>query len=126
MDDLYRMWGASGPQASVVGRHLLRHAVYRCLDDAGRPLRVREIVADLDRRGLVTWRRASQAVSDVLRTEVRAGRVERISRGVYSLARDDPSHRRYVDRALGELRTHPDRRSAAGTPHSVRVLRGPG
>lgn len=111
---------ASTPTTTVLGRHLLRHAVYRLLARSERPMRVSEIVTAPAAGGYVTRRPPSRAVSDVLRTEVRAGRVDRIRRGTYAVhAPVDRAHLRYVDRALGELARHPHRRSASGTPAGV-------
>lgn len=121
--DLHRMWRRSTPGCTVLGRHLLRHALYRILVDLGGELSVGELVEHLTGRGYTTWRQPSRAVSDVLRTEVRRGRVERVRRGVYRAARVDRAHLRYVDRALAELHLQPDERSAAGTPSRVRQHR---
>jgi hypothetical protein len=123
MLDVDRMWQESGDGTVVLGRHLLRHATYGVLARAGAPLRVGEIVGELNRSGFVTWRPSSRAVSDALRTEVRRGRVIRLRRGVYVVERVDEAHLRYVDRVLGELRRPPEQRQASGTPWAIRRQR---
>lgn len=48
---------------------------------------VQELIGDLARWGLVPADRPSKLVSDVLRSEIRKGRVERLIRGHYRVAR---------------------------------------
>ncbi len=113
-DDLTTMYRASRPGAVVLGRFLLRHALYEVLARSGTEMRVAELVRELRRSGYVTWRPPSRAVSDVLRTEVRHGRVRRTGRGRYRLAYLDRAHLRHVRRCLAELHRHPRNRTANG------------
>jgi hypothetical protein len=123
MLDVNAMWQQSTSTTVVLGRHLLRHAVCLVLVDACGPLSVAEIVEHLRRRGYATLRTPSRAVSDALRTEVRSGRAERVERGVYRALRVDRPHLRHVRRCLAEVRRHPTRRWATGTPWEVRHQR---
>jgi hypothetical protein len=92
------------PTRTPLKRHWLRHAVFLVLHDVGRPMQVRELVAELARRGLTTVRTTeSRAVSDALRAEVRAGRVRRIGWGRYVMARSTSGHVRYARRCVDEV-----------------------
>jgi hypothetical protein len=61
----------------------VRALVLDVLSSTEAPVRVRELVAVLSAHGLETVAPASQAVSNLLRAELAAGRVERTARGVY-------------------------------------------
>jgi hypothetical protein len=84
-------------------RHHLRHAICLELVEANRAMRVAEIVSRLEARGYRLRGRPTQAVSDVLRTEVRAGRAIKLDHGVYAPGRVTRSHIRYARRCLLEL-----------------------
>jgi hypothetical protein len=64
-------------------RSNLRHAICLLLLERRQPMRVAEIAAVLEGRGYLLRGRPSQAVSDVLRTEVRCGRVLKLDHGLY-------------------------------------------
>lgn len=64
----------------------VRRAVLGVLLRAGRPLSVVEVVAELQRE--IPDAVSGKRVADVLRFQVSAGRVQRVTRGVYQL---DPS-----------------------------------
>ena len=51
--------------------------------DAGRPVRVKELVEALHDRGFAVAGRRSKVISDGLRWEVARGRVQRLGRGLY-------------------------------------------
>jgi hypothetical protein len=70
----------------ISGREL-REAIAMVLRDVGRPVNINEIHRMLLARGLTTEGRASKAISDALRTEVMAGRLTRLERGIYDLPR---------------------------------------
>jgi hypothetical protein len=61
----------------------LRYVLANELQNSRRPLSVSELADRLQRRGFTFAGRPSKAISDSLRTEVRKGRAQRISRGVY-------------------------------------------
>jgi hypothetical protein len=84
-------------------RHHLRHAICLVLVEERRALRVAEIVDRLYSRGYRLRGRPTQAVSDVLRTEVRAGRVVKLDYGLYAPGLVSRSHLRYARRCLIEL-----------------------
>ena len=85
-------------------RHELRHAICLILVGEQRALKVSEIVAVLQQAGYQLRGRPTQAVSDVLRTEVAAGRAHRIDHGVYVAGHVSPGHLRYARRCLAERR----------------------
>jgi hypothetical protein len=66
----------------VCGREL-REAIATVLRGVDRPVNISEIHRMLLARGLTTEGRASKAISDALRTEVVAGRLTRLERGLY-------------------------------------------
>ena len=61
----------------------LRYVLANELQNSGRPLSVAELADRLQRRGFTFAGRPSKAISDSLRTEVRKGRAQRITRGIY-------------------------------------------
>ncbi len=61
----------------------LRYVLANELQNSRQPLTVSDLTERLQRRGFTFAGRPSKAISDSLRTEVRKGRVRRISRGVY-------------------------------------------
>jgi hypothetical protein len=61
----------------------VRALILDILSSTDAPVRVRELVAVLSAHGLETAAPASQVVSNLLRAERAAGRVERTARGVY-------------------------------------------
>ena len=65
------------------GRLAVRALILDVLSSTEAPVRVRELVAVLSAHGLETTAPASQLVSNLLRAERAAGRVERTARGVY-------------------------------------------
>lgn len=62
---------------------------------AGRPLRVEEVVEELHRAGVRPSERLTkserQTIGDLLAYQVRAGRVRRVSRGVYAVVPESMS-----------------------------------
>jgi len=85
----------------IAGREL-RWVLTVCLFDRG-PSSVPELVTMIDRSGFVLTGRASKAVSDALRWEIKHGRVRRLGRGVYgpaSIPRQTLSWRRARVREL--------------------------
>jgi hypothetical protein len=83
----------------VAGREL-RYRVTLLLLEARRPLTVRELLAALDRAGHDVAGRPSKTVSDILRSEIRRGRVERTARSTYAVRRIPPSTVRWMRRWL--------------------------
>ena len=84
-------------------RHWLRHAVLLVLVDAGRVLTVAEIVEELRRRDLAPFRTpASRAVSDAMRWDIRAGRIERVGWGRYVATRPTAGHVAYARRVIDD------------------------
>jgi hypothetical protein len=86
-------------------RSHLRHAICLVLVERRRPMRVADIADELERRGFRLRGRPTQAVSDVLRTEVRCGRVVKVDHGVYIAGHISRDRVRYAERGLRELRT---------------------
>jgi hypothetical protein len=83
----------------VAGREL-RYRVTLVLLDARRPLTVRELLAALDRGGYDVAGRPSKTVSDILRSEIRRGRVVRSARSTYVVRTIPPSTVRWMRRWL--------------------------
>jgi hypothetical protein len=69
-------------QAALSGRSL-RYLLTIVLTDAGRPMRLAELVDAVHRAGFAIAGRESKTVSDALRWEVSKGRVRRAGRSVY-------------------------------------------
>jgi hypothetical protein len=86
-------------------RSHLRHAICLLLLECGRPMKVADIATELTSRGYRLRGRPTQAVSDVLRTEVRCGRAVKVDHGTYMAGKVTPGHIRYAERRLHELRT---------------------
>ena len=78
----------------------LRYCLLTVLHDAARPMRIRELIGELERFGLVVGGRdPHKTVGDVLRYEVGLGRVRRVERGMYRIGEIRPvttanAHRR--------------------------------
>jgi len=70
--------------ARTTGREL-RYRLCVLLLEAGRPLKVADLLARLDASGWVFSQRASKVVSDALRCEVEHGRAVRVGRATYAL-----------------------------------------
>jgi hypothetical protein len=68
-------------------------------------MKVADIARELERQGYRLRGRPTQAVSDVLRTEVRSGRVVKVDHGVYIAGHVSRQRVRYAERRLRELRT---------------------
>ncbi|HKY16916.1 MAG TPA: hypothetical protein VJM33_18460 [Microthrixaceae bacterium] len=81
-------------------RHHLRHAICLMLHQHRRAMKVSDIVALLELAGHQLRGRPTQAVSDALRTEVRAGRVVKLDHGTYAPGVATPAHLRYATRSL--------------------------
>jgi hypothetical protein len=94
-------------------RHYLRYAICLLLVAERGPLRVAEIAAALQAQDYRLRGRPTQAVSDVLRTEVRAGRALKLDHGLYVAGIVSRSHLRYARRCLIELARRP---AIAATP----------
>ena len=109
---------------TYVAHRLIRHAVLVVLVDAGRPLTVAEIGARLRAAGIEPSRQpASRAISDAMRTDIKAGRVARLGWGRYCAARPTAGHVRYARRRVREAL-----RDGSGTdgPTMATVDRGSG
>lgn len=78
----------------------LRYAIVLVLLDAGRPLRVTELVDQLERLGLQTIGRPGKTVADAIRWEVRRGRVRQLGRGLYGPGRVPRSTMYHMRRRL--------------------------
>jgi hypothetical protein len=81
----------------------LRYLVSLHLIDAGSPQTVRQLVAAIEAKGYVIGGRASKTMSDTLRTEVRRGRVIRVSRGRYAAGRTPRSTVWWMRKRISEL-----------------------
>lgn len=76
---------ADGPTLRVVSGRALATAATDLLGATGQTLTIAEIERLLRLQGLLPEGRASSAISNALRGEVRAGRVARVHRGCYRL-----------------------------------------
>ena len=91
------------------GRNL-RYSLLTVLHDAARPMRIAELIAELQRLGLVIGGRdPHKTVGDVLRYEVGRGRIRRVERGVYRIGEIRPAptvyrHRRRLQDLVAEGR----------------------
>jgi hypothetical protein len=74
-----------GWSRAVIGGEELRLVLLDVLELLGRAASVGELVRLLAFHGFTTAGRPSQSVSNALSVELRAGRVQRVGRGVYSL-----------------------------------------
>lgn len=85
----------------IAGREL-RYRLTMLLREAHRPLTVRELLETLDQADHAVAGRPSKTVSDALRWEIRRGRVVRVGRSTYAIARIPPSTLRWIRRWLDE------------------------
>jgi hypothetical protein len=123
----YRWPWVLGGAGELRGRPL-RYLLTTILQEADRALTVRELVGCCEREGVVFDGRGSKIVSDALRWEVGWGRVVRIGRGVYRVARVARSTRYWIGRRvrdirdyLARLRTRDDTAAVPGVSSGPRV-----
>ncbi len=86
----------------IADRYILLEAMMR----ARTPMSIAELVETLESRGVQTGPSANKWVSDLLRSDLRRGRVVRVSRGLYGLGVMPPSTASYKRRSGRGLRTH--------------------
>lgn len=101
MADWYQRYG----RGQVRGRDL-RYILTTLLREAGRPLRVAELVVLCEGEGIVFTGRPSKVISDALRWEIGWRRVARLSRGVYRYMAAPRSTRYWIGRRVRQLRLY--------------------
>ena len=82
----------------------LRYALTLALLEAGRPMTIRELLAEARRQDLFVSGRPSKVVSDALRWEIRHRRVVRVRRGVYAVGHIPRSTQWWIRARLAERR----------------------
>jgi hypothetical protein len=82
----------------------LRYVLTVMLLDAGGPLSIAELLAELTRAGLALRGRPGKTVSDALRWEVGKGRVVRIGRATYAPGRMPRSTQWWIRRRVEHVR----------------------
>ena len=103
------------------GRNL-RYSLLTILHDAARPMRIAELIRELERLGLVVGGRdPHKTVGDVLRYEVGLGRVRRVARGTYRIGEIRPAttayaHRRRFQDLVAEGRVRARRKPPPAAP----------